>query len=112
MSADDESRSANQPDPAAEPGSGAPKPHDARPPTPGTEDAAADDAQPRAPEASPGDAAGVTVNSAASLLGSSEASREVQSTDDMLSDDARARAEAVGKTYDSAAPDASALRDD
>jgi hypothetical protein len=54
----------------------------------------------------------VTVNSAASLLGSSEASREVQSTDDMLSDDARARAEAVGKTYDSAAPDASALRDD
>src|SRR5206468_1686478 len=51
----------------------------------------------------------VTLNSADSQLGSSEAAAEIQSTDDMLSDEARARAGAVGKSYDSAAWDDSAM---
>jgi hypothetical protein len=73
-----------------------------------------DDEQPAAAasEPAPGDSAGVTVNSTNSQPGSSEASPAVQSTDDMLSDEARARAESAGKSYDSAAWDDSALTPD
>jgi hypothetical protein len=63
-------------------------------------------------ESTPGDSGGVTVNSAKSQPGSSEASPEIQSTDDMLSPEARERAEAVGKSYDSAAWEDSAMTPD
>jgi hypothetical protein len=56
----------------------------------------------------PGDSAGVTVNSAESLLGSSEASRPIQSTGEMVTEEARQRA-AQKADPDSAAPGDSAL---
>jgi hypothetical protein len=102
---------ANQPS-HAETDPSAPDPTAGRTEQPGT--TGRDDEQPAdvATEPTPGDSAGVTVNSTDSQLGSSEASGEIQSTDDMLSDEARARAEAAGKSYDSAAWDDSALTPD
>jgi hypothetical protein len=99
---------ANQPS-NAEVDPHAPDPTEGRASTPGT--TGADDEQPAdtASEPTPGDAKGVSVNSGDSQPGSSEASPEIQSTDDMLSDEARARGEAAGKSYDSAAWDDSAM---
>jgi len=102
---------ANQPS-HADRSADAPEPTAGRPGEPGTE--GPDDEQPADTETepTPGDSGGVTVNSAQSQLGSSEASPEIQSTDDMLSPEARARGEAVGKSYDSAAWEDSALTPD
>ena len=114
MSESDESATlrpaANQPD-HAEHEPAAPDPTGGRERGPG---GSPDDEQPAdaATEPTPGDSAGVTVNSAQSQLGSSEASPEIQSTDDMLSPEARARGEAAGKQLDSAAWDDSALSPD
>src|SRR3954447_244770 len=90
----------------------APEPTEGRGKTPGT--TGPDDEQPAdtATEPTPGDSAGVTVNSTDSQLGSSEASEQIQSTDDMLSDEARERAASAGKSYDSAAWDDSAMTPD
>ncbi len=90
----------------------APDPTEGRAATPGT--SGPDDERPAdaATEQSAGDAAGVTVNSTDSQLGSYEASPEIQSTDDMLSDEAKARGAAAGKSYDSAAWDDSAMTPD
>jgi hypothetical protein len=87
----------------------APEPTEGREGTPGT--TGSDDEQPAdaATEPTPGDSAGVIVNSTDSQLGSSEAAKEIQSTDDMLSDEARERGAAAGKSYDSAAWDDSAM---
>jgi hypothetical protein len=103
-----QSPAANQPS-HAEGDPHAPEPTEGRAGTPGT--TGPDDEKPAdsATEPTPGDSAGVTVNSAASQLGSSEASAQIQSTDDMLSDEARERAAAAGKSYDSAAWDDSAI---
>jgi hypothetical protein len=102
---------ANQPS-QAERSTDAPEPTGGRGAAPGTE--GPDDEQPVDAEAepTPGDSGGVTVNSAQSQLGSPEASQEVQSTDDMLSPEARERGEAVGKSYDSSAWEDSALTPD
>ena len=99
---------ANQPS-HAEIDPDAPEPTEGRAGTPGT--TGPDDEQPAdaATEPSPGDSAGVTVNSTDSQFGSSEASKEIQSTDDMLSAEARERAGTAGKSYDSAAWDDSAM---
>ena len=99
---------ANQPS-HAETDPHAPEPTDGRAATPGTP--GPDDEQPAdtATEPTAGDSAGVTVNSTDSQLGSSEAAGEIQSTDDMLSPEAKARAESAGKSYDSAAWDDSAM---
>jgi hypothetical protein len=102
---------ANQPS-HAETDADAPSPTEGRASTPGGN--GPDDERPGdgAVEPSPGDSAGVTVNSTDSQLGSSEASPEIQSTDDMLSDEAKARGDAAGKSYDSAASDDSAMSPD
>ncbi|MFL6240899.1 MAG: hypothetical protein ACJ735_15560 [Actinomycetes bacterium] len=99
---------ANQPS-NAETDADAPDPTEGRAGTPGT--TGPDDEQPgdTATEHTPGDSAGVSVNSDDSQLGSSEASAQIQSTDDLLSDEARERAAAAGKSYDSAAWDDSAM---
>jgi hypothetical protein len=99
---------ANQPS-SADGDPHAPDPTEGRASTPGT--TGSDDERPAdtAAEALPGDSKGVSVNSTDSQLGSSEAAAEIQSTDDMLSDEARARGEAAGKSYDSAAWDDSAM---
>jgi hypothetical protein len=99
---------ANQPDVVED----TPEPTAGRGAAPGTE--GPDDERPAdgTAEATPGDSGGVTVNSANSQFGTSEASPEVQSTDDMLSSEARSRAEAVGKSYDSSAWEDSAMTPD
>jgi hypothetical protein len=106
---------ANQASNADDPDSGAPRPDSGKESTLGgsrvTEDAGAqggsatpqDDATPN-----PGDSAGVTVNSADSLLGSSESSQPIQSTGEMVTEEARQRA-AHSEDPDSAAPGDSAL---
>ena len=112
---------ANQPGHAEDPSSGAPRPDEGKDPTPGGDGPIEDrgphggtagphgDVLPGVP--TPGDSAGVTVNSDASLLGSSEASRPIQSTGEMVTEEARQRAE-QGPDPDSAAPGDSALPPD
>jgi hypothetical protein len=107
---------ANQPghaDPAVDPASGAPYTDNGKHPTPGsgasserTSAGAGTPADGAAP--TPGDSAGVTVNSDTSLLGSSETSTPIQSTGEMVTEEARERA-AQAPDPDSAAPGDSAL---
>jgi hypothetical protein len=106
-----QSPAANQPS-NAETDPHAPDPTEGRANTPGT--SGPDDERPGegGAEPNPGDSRGVTVNSTDSQLGSSEASTPIQSTDDMLSPEAKARADTAGKSYDSAAWDDSALKPD
>ena len=99
---------ANQPS-HAETDPDAPEPTEGRGDTPGTSGSDAEQPADAASEPNPGDSRGVTVNSTDSQLGSSEASQPIQSTDDMLSPEAKARGEGVGKSYDSAAWDDSAV---
>jgi hypothetical protein len=106
---------ANQPGHADGSSSGAPRPDEGKHPTPGADGAVEDRGRQggtAGPQGdvlpTPGDPAGVTVNSEASQLGSSEASRPVQSTSEMVTDEAQRRS-AQAPDPDSAAPGDSAL---
>ena len=109
---------ANQPGHAEDPSSGAPRPDGGRGLTPGG-DGPVEAEGPQGGTAgpsgegspSPGDSAGVTVNSDTSLLGSSESGRPIQSTGEMVTEEARQRA-AQAPDPDSAAPGDSALPPD
>jgi hypothetical protein len=102
---------ANQPGHADDASSGAPWPDNGKHPTPGSgaqSDATAAPGPVEGNAPTPGDSAGVTVNSEDSLLGSSETSQPIQSTGEMVTEEARQRA-AMGTDPDSAAPGDSAL---
>lgn len=102
---------ANQPGHADDPSSGAPVSDNGKHPTPGSgpeSDLIGTPAPDTGEAPTPGDSAGVTVNSDKSLLGSSEASQPIQSTGEMVTEEARQRA-AMGTDPDSAAPGDSAL---
>jgi hypothetical protein len=106
---------ANQPTHADAPGSGAPTDHDGRDPEPGTS-GATEGRGPQggsaAPEtdvnASPGDSAGVSVPSADSSLGTSEAGQPIQSTGELVTEEARRPAGVADPSTD---PDSAAPRD-